>query len=252
LAELTWISLAILALVFATSGIQRVTGSGFGLILSPFVVLLIGAHEGVMLANFLSIFAPLFIMWRTWGLIDWRRLAWILIPALAVMPPAAWVSVHAPEGALYVAVGSLVIFGIMVSLVIHRVRLTLDGPLTRTVTGTAVGAGTVLAAVGAPATAIYTVLSRWSIPVMIATVQPLWLVVSLVSFGSKWAIDAGQLPGLPWWAWLGSVVAIVGGMYAGEWVQRHMNEVALRRAVTVVALLGGILALGMGIRALAG
>jgi uncharacterized protein len=85
-----------------------------------------------------------------------------------------------------------------------------------------------------------------------ATVQPLWLVVSPASFGSKWAIDAGQLPGLPWWAWLGSVGAIVGGMYAGEWVQWHMNEVALRRAVTVVTLLGGILALGMGIRALAG
>ncbi|RJN33233.1 sulfite exporter TauE/SafE family protein [Nesterenkonia natronophila] len=249
---MTWISLAILALVFATSGIQRVTGSGFGLILSPFVVLLIGAHEGVMLANFLSIFAPIFIMWRTWRLIDWPRLAWILIPALAIMPPAAWVSVHAPEGALYVTVGSLVIFGIMVSLVIHRIRLTVDGPLTRTVTGAAVGAGTVLAAVGAPATAIYTVLSRWSIPVMIATVQPLWLVVSLVSFGSKWAIDAGQLPDLPWWAWLGSVGAIIGGMYAGEWVQRHMNEFALRRAVTVVALLGGVLALAMGIQALAG
>jgi uncharacterized protein len=41
-------------------------------------------------------------------------------------------------------------------------------------------------------------------------------------------------------------------MYPGEWIQRHMNEVALRRAVTVVTLLGGILALGMGIRALAG
>lgn len=247
-----WVSLAIVALVFATSGIQRVTGSGFGLILSPFVVLLIGAHEGVMLANFLSIFAPIFVMWRTWRLIEWRRLMWILLPALAVMPPAAWVSVHAPEGVLYVAVGSLVIFGITVSLVIHRVRLTLDGPLVRTATGAAVGAGTVLAAVGAPATAIYTVLARWSIPVMIATVQPLWLVVSVVSFGTKWAIDDGQLPELPWWAWLGSVIAIVAGMYAGEWVQRHMNESRLRQAVTVIALLGGILALVMGIRALVG
>lgn len=251
MTELTLISLAILALVFATSGIQRVTGSGFGLILSPFVVLLIGAHEGVMLANFLSIFAPIFVMWRTWRLIEWKRLGWILLPALAVMPPAAWLSVHAHEGVLYVAVGSLVIFGILVSLVVHRVRLTLDGPVTRISTGAAVGAGTVLAAVGAPATAIYTALSRWSIPVMIATVQPLWMTVSIVSFGTKWAIDDGQLPGLPWWAWIGSVAAIVGGMYAGEWVQRHMNDVALRRAVTAVALLGGILALSMGIRALA-
>lgn len=250
MAELTWISLAILALVFATSGIQRVTGSGFGLILSPFVVLLIGAHEGVMLANFLSIFAPIFIMWRTWRLIEWKRLAWILIPALAVMPPAAWVSVNAHEGVLYVAVGSLVIFGILVSLVVHRIRLSIDGPVTRAVTGAAVGAGTVLAAVGAPATAIYTVVSRWSIPVMIATVQPLWMIVSVVSFGTKWSIDDGQLPGLPWWAWLGSVAAIVGGMYAGEWVQRHMNEVAMRRAVSAVALLGGILALAMGIQVL--
>ncbi|WP_191089903.1 sulfite exporter TauE/SafE family protein [Nesterenkonia ebinurensis] len=247
MAALGWISLSILAVVFATSVVQRVTGSGFGLILSPFVVLLIGAHEGVMLSNFLAIFAPAFVLWRTWRAVEWKRLLWLLIPAIAVMPPAAWVSVRAHEGVLYIAVGSLVIFGILLSLVVHRIRLKLDGPLTRITTGAAVGTGTVLAAVGAPATAIYTALSRWSIPAMVATVQPLWIVVSVVSFGTKWAMDDGQLPALPWWAWPGSVVAIVAGMYAGEWFQRHMNESWLRRTVTLVALLGGVLALGMGI-----
>lgn len=250
MSSLVLIPLIILLLVFATSVIQRVSGSGFGLVLAPFLVLLIGAHEGVMLSNFLSIFAPLFVMWRTWRLIEWRRLIWLALPCLLIMPPAAWLSVRAHEGYLYLGVGLMVIFGLAVSLVIHRINMRIDGPVTRLATGGAVGAGTVLVGVGAPPIAIYTVLSGWRIQSMIATIQPLWLVAATTSFCTKLALDDGQLPTLPWWAWAGTVVMIIAGMYFGEWVQRHMDENGMRRVVTVIALLGGLLALGMGIRSL--
>lgn len=250
--DLSLIPLGILCLVFGTAVVQRVTGSGFGLVLAPFLVLMIGAREGVMLANFLSIFAPMFVMWRTWRLVEWHRLLWLLIPALVIMPPAAWVSLQAHEGILYLAVGLAVISGLIVSVTIHRINRRIDGPVVRSLTGAAVGAGTVLVGVGAPATAIYTVLSRWPITVMIATVQPLWMIASLTSFSTKWALDDGQLPALPWWAWLGTLVMILAGMYAGEWLQRRMNETAMRRGVVLIALAGGVLALFNGVQRILG
>lgn len=233
--------------VLTAAIVQRVSGVGFGMILAPFVVVMLGAHEGVMLANFLSVIAPVFMMVRVWQDIDWRIFWWLALPAIASMPAAAWVSVRSDPGLIYMAVGCIVIFGLMTSLWLGRVNIHYDGTLLRLGVGVGAGAGTVLAAVGAPATSIYAVISRWDVRAMVATLQPMWMLISAVSFGLKWSMDTGQLPQLPWWAWAASAPAILLGIVLGERIQRRVNDATVRGGVVVLAFIGALMALGMGI-----
>ena len=48
------LSLTLLGLVLLAAVIQRVAGLGLGMLFAPYAVVLIGAHEGIMLANFLE------------------------------------------------------------------------------------------------------------------------------------------------------------------------------------------------------
>ncbi|MCH8560647.1 sulfite exporter TauE/SafE family protein [Nesterenkonia sp. LB17] len=246
------IPLAVVGLVLLAAVIQRLVGLGFGMVMAPFLVVLIGAHEGVMLVNFLSIFAPMLVLPRIWSDIEWRKVLWLGLPALAVMPAAAWISVNSSAGPLYVVVAALVIIGLITSMLLSRITFQADGATTRVIAGIGSGAGTVIAGVGGPAMTIYAVLSRWPIMSMIATLQPIWILLSLGSFGIKWSFDDGALPGLPWWAWAGSVVAIVLGIVIGEWLQRRIDEALVRRLVLILAFIGSIMALITGLRLMFG
>lgn len=246
--ESALISVVVIVATLVVAGIQRIVGFGFGMVMAPFLVLIMPPHEGVMLVNFLSIFAPILIMWQLRQYIEWGKFLWLAVPALLIMPAAAWLAVHTPPGPLYIVVAAVVLVGLVISAVIRRVSSRVDGRTVQTLTGIGAGAGTVLAGVGAPATTVYTVLSRWSLLKMIATLQPLWLVMSAAAFGMKWALDQGQLPGLPWWGWVGSTAAIIVGIYLGQWVQRRVSDQLIGRSVLALAALGALAALFTGVR----
>lgn len=243
-------TLTLLALVLAAAVIQRVAGLGLGMLFAPYAVVLVGAHEGIMLANFLGTLMPLLLLPRIWEHIQWRTLWWISLPAVAVMPGAAWLSSISPPGPLYVVVALLVLASLVISVALVRVDTTVDGRTAQVVTGVGAGLGTVLGGVGGPAVTVYAVLSRWSVQPMVATMQPLWVIISSVSFASKLAWDDGQLPALPWWVWALMVGIVVASIFLGEAVQRRLRERTIQRAVMVLGVVGALLALGTGVRLL--
>ena len=120
------------------------------------------------------------------------------------------------------------------------------------VTGIGSGLGTVLGGVGGPAVTVYAVLSRWPVLPMVATLQPLWILISSVSFTSKLAWDDGQLPDLPWWVWITMVAVVIVSIFLGEAVQERLSEKTIQRFVMVLGFVGALLALGTGISLLAG
>ncbi len=250
----TAVGIGIVLLVLVCAMIQRVVGLGLGMIMAPFAVIMIGAHEGVMLVNFLGGATPLLMLPRIWRDIEWRKVAWIGLAAVAIMPAAAWVSVISPSGPLYVVVAVLVLISVIVSVVLNRIQAVVgdDSRTAQVLTGIGAGAGTVLGGVGGPAVTVYAVLSRWSILKMVATLQPLWILISFVSFFSKWAMDDGQMPDLAWWVWAACLVAIGAGLALGESVQHRVSEDAMRRFVIGLALLGSLLALFTGVRQMLG
>lgn len=244
------LSISLLALVLMAATIQRVVGLGLGMLFAPYAVVLIGAHEGIMLANFLGTLMPILLLPRIWSDIEWRTVAWIGLPAVAVMPAAAWVSSISPPGPLYLVVASLVLLSLMISVALVRVQRTVEGRRAQVITGIGSGLGTVLGGVGGPAVTVYAVLSRWPVLPMVATLQPLWILVSSVSFASKLAWDDGQLPDMPAWMWITIVVIVVGSIFLGEAVQKRLREKTIQRIVMAMGFIGALLALGTGVRLL--
>src|SRR5699024_12427125 len=55
---------ALIALVLVCAIIRRVAGMGLGIVVAPYAVVLIGAHEGIMLANFLGGLMPIVMLPR--------------------------------------------------------------------------------------------------------------------------------------------------------------------------------------------
>src|SRR5699024_11607714 len=85
----TTVALSLIGLVLVAAVIQRVAGLGLGMIFAPYAVVLIGAHEGIMLANFLGTLMPVLLLPRIWSQIEWHKVWWLSLPAVAVMPAAA-------------------------------------------------------------------------------------------------------------------------------------------------------------------
>lgn len=244
------LSLTLIGLVLVCAVIQRVAGMGLGIVFAPYAVVLIGAHEGIMLANLLGGLVPVVMLPRIWSQIEWSTVLRLGLPAIAVMPAAAWLSSVSPPAPLYLVVASLVLLSLVISVLLARVDTTVDGVPVQIGTGLGIGLGTVLGGVGGPAATVYAVLSRWPALSMVATLQPLWILVSLVSFGSKLAWDDGQLPDMPGWVWaamLGSLVVAVG---LGEMLQRRLGELGIHRLVIVLGFVGALLSLWTGVRLL--
>ncbi|GAA1808439.1 TSUP family transporter [Nesterenkonia flava] len=241
-------ALAIIGLVLLAAGLQRITGLGFAMVAAPFFVVMVGPHGGVMLTNVLATIAPLIMLPVVWKHIDWRRFFWLAPSALIVMPGAAWIAHLSPVGPLYIVVASLVILGLSTSLIVSRISSTVDGPVTKVLSGMGSGAGAVLAGVGGPAMAVYSVLSRWNVISFAATLQPLWILMSITAVASRWAFTGNQMPALPWWAWAASLVSIVLGIWIGGRVQRRVPHETVRKVVIGVAFVGALLSLATGIQ----
>lgn len=246
------LAMTLLGLVLLAAVIQRVAGLGLGMLFAPYAVVLIGAHQGIMLANFLGTLMPLLLLPRIWDRIQWRTVAWIGLPAVAVMPGAAWLSSVSPPGPLYIVTASLVLLSLLISVALVRVHTIVDGRTAQVVTGIGSGLGTVLGGVGGPAVTVYAVLSRWPVLPMVATLQPLWILISSVSFASKLAWDDGQVPDLPWWMWIAMVAIVIASIFLGEAVQKRLAEKTIQRFVMVLGFVGALLALGTGVRLLVG
>lgn len=241
------VALCICGLVLLVSAVQRVAGFGFGMVLAPFLVVLLNPHEGVMLANLLSLVPPLFIMWELRIHIEWKKFLWLALGSTVIMMPAAWVSVQAPAGPLYIVVGAMVLMGLVASSVFAG-RVHMDGRILQGLTGATAGAGAVIAGVGAPPLTIYGMLSRWPLLPMIATMQPLWLIMAATAVGSKWYLGDGVVPGLPWWGWLGALAAMPLGIWIGRKIQHAVDAAVVSRFVIGLAVVGALLALATGVR----
>ncbi len=241
------LGLAILGLVAFAAVIQRITGLGFAMVTAPFLVVMLGPQDGVLLTNFLSIVAPILMLPSVWRQIEWRRALWICAAGMAVVPPFGWVAAHSPPGPLYIVVASLVLVGLSLSVVLSRARTISDSRTARVLAGVGAGAGTVTAGVGGPAMTVYSVLTRWNVIGFAATLQPVWIAMAASAMLTKWGFSEDGVPALPWWVWTGCAVMIVLGLWAGALLQKRIPHELVRRTVIGLAFLGALLALFTGI-----
>jgi uncharacterized membrane protein YfcA len=70
----------VLIAVVAGAMAQRVAGLGFGLMVSPVLVVLLGPLDGVMIVNACGATSSLLILFRVWRDVDWWRYLGLIVP----------------------------------------------------------------------------------------------------------------------------------------------------------------------------
>lgn len=231
---------------------QRTVGMGYGLVVTPTVVLAVGPIEGVLVLNVFGTVVCGCIIWRVWRDIDWRMLVWILVPALVMTVPGIVLSLATNADVLKVAVGIIAIIGVAISVGFTRTRHTLGDPVTRVALGGVAGVLNSSVGLGAPAVGVLAIVSRWEHRAFAATMQPFWMLLSAATTLARIAIEPQGAPDWPWWAWLMACAPVLGGVLLGDALAARIDHVLARRLVIAFSVLGGLAVLVAGVVGLVG
>jgi len=243
------VGLAVAVLLGAAT--QRITGLGFSLVASPFVVLILGAFTGVLVINALGIATSALVLAQVWRDVDVRRALLLAVPALLAVVPGAWVAQHAPAAILQIVVGACVVVALLAVYAVdrHPPRRALDPPagIARSrwpaawAAGTASGFMNAAAGVGGPAVTVYAVATGWQHRAFAATAQLYFFVVGGASLLAK------GLPSMPVHAWATAAGALAAGLVVGRILHRRISPGTARNAAVMLALLGGVVTLAKGL-----
>jgi len=237
------------ALLVATVA-QRVIGLGFGLIMGPVSVMVAGPIAAVPLNCIFATVGCALMLPGVWRDVDWRRLAWLVLPAIPASVAGLLLARTVPADALRIAVGVVTITGLLLSLAFTRSRHTLDGPATRITAGLAIGGLNAAVGVGATPVGAYALVSRWTPRTMAATMQPFWVVLNLSTLAGRELLVPQGFPEWPWWAWLGASAAAALGTLLAHRIAHLVPERAARVTIVVLSLAGGAAVIASGVAGL--
>lgn len=227
---------------------QRVAGLGFAMVVSPFLVLAMGAHQGVVMVNLCGVFSSLLIISQVWKDIRWKPFWILLLPALVGSLPGSFLANWLPAGPLGAIVGGLVLVALGTSTYLTRRGHRLEG--TKVQRGTAgffAGFTNSLSGVGGPVLTAYAELTRWPQRDFAATLQPFFIATGLFSAATKVIADPSTMPVFEPWAWLVLGAAIVVGVLVGNWLAPKVHDRLARRIVVLLAIVGAGTAFVKGI-----
>ncbi len=227
--------------VLVGAGAQRITGLGFSLVASPYMVLLLGPFKGVLLVNACGAVAAGIVLTQVWRDVDLRRAALLLGPALPAVLPGVWVARELPAAVLGVVVGGLVLAALLAVVATERARV-LRGTPGAVIAG--IGSGFLNATIGAggPAIAVYAVSVDWEQRRFAATAQLIFGVLGAASLVAK-----GGHPSLATVGWAMVAAGLALGIAAGNRLADRVPAGHARNAVIVLAMAGAALTVGKGL-----
>ncbi|WP_372698318.1 sulfite exporter TauE/SafE family protein [Arthrobacter sp. JSM 101049] len=225
---------------------QRVAGLGFAMLSSPFLVLLLGPHEGVLLVNICGVVSSLLITPRVWKDINWTAFRWLTAFSIVGSVVGALIATRLDSAVLSLTVGVIVLIALLLSVGLSRANVAVGGSSLRAAAGALSGLTNSMAGVGGPAVSAYAVLTRWDQRTFAATVQPFFAVIGTVAVVSKVLIAPDQQLVLPWWDWGLFVLAIAVGIFGGERLQRFVRDHHARAFILAIAFGGALAAVAKG------
>lgn len=232
-----WTTVLVLVAVLVGSSMQRITGMGFALVSAPFLVLLLGPVDGVILVNVCGALTSAAILVRVVRQIEWRRYGILAACALLGILPGALVLQYVSVAWLEISIGILVVAGLTASVNLRHVTLR-DRQSFRAITGFASGFMNVTAGVGGPAVSIYAIATDWPQRSFAATLQPYFLTISIASLVAKAALGTADAPQLQAWVWILVGASSIAGLLLGEVLARVVEPHIARRLLVIVAYLG--------------
>ncbi|MUN64319.1 TSUP family transporter [Kocuria sediminis] len=233
--------------ILVGSVLQRVSGTGVGLVVAPTLALLLGPATGVLVTNATTTVSGFLIMLSVWQHVDWRRFA-LIAPAAAVgAVPAALVVRELPAAWLQVVVGGVVLLALTTMFGLPRLP-DWPGRLPTVLAGTIGGFFNTTAGVAGPVMVIHSRLARWEQRSFAATLQPVFMTMGGLSVLTKTLLGAAGTGGMPpWWVAPGVVLTVVLGVRIGAVVARRVPLSAARTTALVLAGLGGAVTLVRGL-----
>lgn len=230
--------------VFIGVAAQRVTGLGFSLVTSPYLVLLLGPFDGVLVVNTCAVLTAFIVLTQVWRDVDPRRAALLIGPALPAVVAGAWMARTLPAPPLAVIVGLLILCALVAVVASERARV-LRGTPGAVVAG--IGSGFLNATVGAggPAVALYAVSSGWAQHRFAATAQLVFGVLGVASLAAK-----GGRPSMAAAGWATVAAGLAVGILAGNRLAGRVPPSRGRTAVIALAMAGAVLTVVKGVVAL--
>jgi uncharacterized membrane protein YfcA len=190
----------VLLLVAAASVIlgtvlQRVSGMGVGLVVSPTLALLLGPVAGVLLTNITTTVSAALIAITLWRDIDWRRYLHLAPLIVVGSVPGALLVRAADRSWLEVVIGAALL-GTLVFTALVRIP-QVGGRWPAAVAGTAGGFLNTAVGVAAPAMLVYAQATGWNQRSFAATLQPIFFTMGATSVITKVGLGAAPISGLP-------------------------------------------------------
>lgn len=243
---------AILTAVLVGAILQRISGTGMGLILAPTLTILLGAGPGVLLSNATTMVSALLLTLTLWRDANWRRVGLICLFAVPGSLVGAWIVRHTSAAWLQVLVGAVVIAALGITVLASSLgRL----PHVRApwVTPTAGFLGAVFntaAGVSAPVMVVHSRLVRWDQESFGASMQPVFMTMGALSVTVKLTLSSAHIELPPWWLIIALVLTVVVGIVVGTRLARRIAASQASKVAIALAALGGFGALIRGVIAL--
>lgn len=238
------------AAVLVGTVLQRISGSGVGLVVAPVLSLIIGPALGVLVTNMTTMVSGFLIMLAVWPRIEWRRY-WLVGPLAAVgAVPGAWLVSQLSAGWLSIILGSIVVVALLLTVSLPRLPRW-QGRVPGLIAGAVGGFFNTTSGVAAPVMVIYARVSDWGQQGFAATMQPIYMTMGAASVLAKLSMGSvdgatGEVLDLPW-LFAGIVAVVILGIFVGGLASRVVSVQAARALALTLAGLGAMGAIIRGI-----
>jgi uncharacterized protein len=227
--------------VLVGAGAQRVTGLGFALVASPFMVLLLGPFDGVLVINACGAVTALAVLTQVWRDVDVRRAVLLIGPALPAVAAGAWLARDLPGPPLAVVVGGLLLVALVAVVASEKARV-LRGTPGAVIAGVGSGLLNVTVGAGGPAVAVYAVSVGWAQRRFAATAQLVFAVLGAASLVAK-----GGRPSMAAAGWAMIVGGLLAGILIGNRLAGRVSPERAQIAVLTLAMAGAVLTVTKGL-----
>ena len=239
------------AAILVGAVLQRLSGTGVGLIVAPALAMVMGPVVGVLTTNATTVVSAFLIMLAVRRDIEWRRFAPIGTAAVLGALPGALVVAALPVAWLQVFIGTMVLLALATTFGLPRLPAW-TGMTTAMAAGVIGGFLNTTAGVSAPAMVIYAKLSRWEQTAFAATLQPIYLTMGALSVAIKLILGVADPRSLPAaWFWPMMVIVVLIGVWIGGRLSSRVSSSKARRIAVILAGLGGVVTLLRGLVAVA-
>lgn len=239
------------AAVVVGSSLQRVSGMGVGLVVSPTLVLLVGPVGGVLLTNLTTTVSAALIAVAVRRDIDWRRYAQVAPLIIVGSVPGALLVGAVDRSWLEVIIGVLLLATLTATALVRIPNVS--GVAPAAFAGALGGFLNTTVGVAAPAMLVYAQATGWAQRPFAATLQPIFFTMGATSVVTKIALGAAPTSALPPPQVALTVMAMVPiGILAGGRVAQRVSASTGRRLVVAIVTIGALTTVVRGLLGVTG